>query len=175
MTGGRPGAQIVNRGLGAAASGISILLGVALIVAVFINVANVIGRYGFNHPIEGADEVEVYLMIGLAFLGALVAHIRRRHLRMDVLARRFPAPVARAANLFEALVAVAVCGLMTWVSFNYTNRIWRLGSHSENAHIPMWIPHSMLAIAFALMTLVGVIRLFVAPPPTVLDHPELSS
>jgi C4-dicarboxylate transporter DctQ subunit len=164
----------VNRGLEASATGISLMLGVALMVAVVINVINVIGRYGFNHPIEGADEVEVYLMVGLAFLGALVAHTRRRHLRMDVLARRFPPRVARAVNMAEALVAVGVCGLMTWVSFNYTSRIWRLGSHSENAHIQMWIPHSILAIAFALMTVVGVIRLFVAPPPPAVDHPELS-
>ena len=119
-------------------------------------------------------------MVGLAFLGALVAHIRRRHLRMDVLARRFPPLLARVVNAFEALVAVGVCGLMTWVSFNYTNRIWRLGSHSENAHIPMWIPHSLLAAAFALMTVVGVIRLFIAAPappvdaPVLVDHPELS-
>ncbi len=88
----------INRVLGAAATGVSLLLGVALMIAVVINVVNVIGRYGFNQPIEGADEVEIYLMVGLAFLGALVAHIRGRHLRMDVLARRFSPPVARLVN-----------------------------------------------------------------------------
>ena len=174
MTEVQPITGLINRGLDAAASAISVLLGVALIIAVAINIANVVGRYGFNRPIEGADEVEVYLMVGLAFLGGTVAHIRRRHLRMDVLARRFSPPLARVVNASEALVMVGVCGLMSWVSFNYTSRIWHLNSHSENAHIPMWIPHSMLTTAFTLMTLVGVIRLFVAPAAASVDHPELS-
>ena len=165
----------VNRVLNAAGNAIAALLGVALMLAVVINVINVIGRYVFNSPVEGADEVEVYLMVGLAFLGALVAHIRRRHLRMDVLARRFPPRIARVVNEVEALTAVAVCGLMTWVAFRYTDRIWHLGSHSDNSHTPMWIPHGVLTVSFALMTLVGAIRLVVPPPPVPADHPELSA
>lgn len=148
------------------------LLGAALIVAVIVNVVNVIGRYGFNHAITGADEFQIYLMISMAFLGGLVAHIRCRHLRMDVLTRHFPPGLARLVNGAEALVGVAVCSLMTWISWNYTIKMFRIGSHSENAHIPMWIPHSVLAIAFTLMTLVGLVRLFVraeieaAPAPS---------
>jgi TRAP-type C4-dicarboxylate transport system permease small subunit len=141
------------------------LLGAALIVAVIINVVNVIGRYGFDHAITGADEVQIYLMIGMAFLGGLVAHIRRRHLRMDVLTRHFPPVIARLLQAAEALLALAVCGLMTWVSWNYTVKIFRIGSHSENAHMPMWIPHGVLAIAFTLMTLVSLAGLFIGPPP----------
>ena len=165
----------INGGLTMVANGIALLLGVALMVAVVINASNVVGRYVFNSPIEGADEIEVYLMVTLAFMGALVAHIRRRHLRMDVLARRFPPRLARVVNGAEALTAVAVCGLLSWVSFNYTDRIWRLGSHSDNSHTPMWIPHSVLTVSFALMTVVGAIRLVVPPPPAPADHPELSA
>ena len=164
----------INRGLAALANGVSVLLGLTLIVAVVINIVNVVGRYVFNSPVEGADEVEIFLMIGLAFFGALVAHINGRHLRMDVLARRFPPRGGRAVKALEALVAVVVCGVVSWASFNYTSRIWRLNSHSDNAHIPMWIPHSILTASFTLMTLVGVVRLFVPAPPLPVDHPELS-
>ena len=135
------------------------LLGAALIVAVIINVVNVVARYGFNHAITGADELQIYLMVAMAFLGAVVAHIRRRHLRMDVLTRHFPPLVARWLNGIEALLAIAVCGLMTWISWTYVIKIFKLGSHSENADIPMWLPHSVLAISFTLMTLVGLVRL----------------
>ena len=145
--------------LNGVASFFSRLLGAALIVAVIINVVNVVARYGFNHAITGADELQIYLMVAMAFLGAVVAHIRRRHLRMDVLTRHFPPLVARWLNGIEALLAIAVCGLMTWVSWTYVVKIFKLGSHSENADIPMWMPHSVLAISFTLMTLVGLVRL----------------
>ncbi|HWK45215.1 MAG TPA: TRAP transporter small permease [Stellaceae bacterium] len=144
---------------------VSRLLGVALIAAVILNFVNIVARYGFDHALTGADEFQIYLMVGMAFLGALVAHIRRRHLRMDVLTRHFSPPVARLVDFVEALLAIAVCGLMTWVSWTYTIKIFTIGSHSQNAHIPMWIPHSMLAVSFSLMTLVGVIRLFVRDDP----------
>jgi C4-dicarboxylate transporter DctQ subunit len=159
--------------LGGVATFFSRLLGAALIVAVVVNVVNVIARYGFNHAITGADELQIYLMIGMAFLGGLVAHIRRRHLRMDVLTRHFPPAVARLVNAAEALLAIGVCGLMTWVSWTYTLKIFKIGSHSENAHIPMWMPHSVLAVSFTLMTLVGLVRLVspaelpIAPAPSV--------
>ncbi len=136
------------------------MLGLALMVAVVVNFANVIGRYGFNEPLTGADELQVYLMIGMAFLGGLVAQIRQRHLRMDVLVRAFPPSIARLVNGAEALLTIAVTGLMTWVSWNYTIRIFILGSRSENVGIALWIPHSVLAIAFTLMMLAAIARLF---------------
>jgi C4-dicarboxylate transporter DctQ subunit len=150
--------SVALAGLDSIASFFSRVLGVALIVAVALNFANVVGRYGFNEPLTGVDELQVYLMIGMAFLGGLVAQIRQRHLRMDVLLRAFPAGVARLVNGGEALLTIAVTGLMTWVSWNYTIRIFVLGSRSENAGIPMWIPHSLLAITFTLMTLAALAR-----------------
>ena len=157
-----------QRVLDGGATFFSRLLGTALIIAVIVNVVNVIARYGFNHAITGADEFQIYLMIGMAFLGGLVAHVRRRHLRMDVLTRQFSTKAASALARIEMLLTVAVCSLMTWVSWTYTLKMFRIGSHSENAHIPMWIPHSVLLIAFTLMTIVSVVRLFArneVPPP----------
>ena len=161
----------INGWLARAATGVSVLLGIVLVVAVVTNIVNVVARYVFNSPVEGSDEVEIYLMIAIAFFGALVAHTRGRHLRMDVLATRFPPRFGRVVKAAEALTAVGVCGLVTSVSFNYTSRIWRLGSHSDNAHIPMWIPHSLVTVSFALMTLVSVVRVFV-PPPVLSAEPE---
>lgn len=153
------GKPIPQAALNGVAAFFSRLLGVALIIAVIINFVNVICRYGFNRSLAGADELQVYLMIGMAFLGGLVAHIRRRHLRMDVLVRHFPPVFKRLLDGVEALLAMAICGLMTWVSWTYTLRIFRIGSLSENAHLPLWIPHVVLAISFTLMTVVGLVRL----------------
>jgi TRAP-type C4-dicarboxylate transport system permease small subunit len=38
---------------------------------------------------------------------------------MDVLTRHFSPLVRRVVNGIEALLAIAVCGLMTWVSWTY--------------------------------------------------------
>ena len=73
--------------------GLERLLGAALIVAVLYNFVNVVGRYVFGQTFISADEVQIYIMVYIAFLGAAVATWRRMHLRMDVLVQRLPRSV----------------------------------------------------------------------------------
>ena len=47
-------------------------LGLLVIAAVCLNFANVVGRYVFGQAIFGADEIQTYLMVWMAFLGAVV-------------------------------------------------------------------------------------------------------
>jgi TRAP-type C4-dicarboxylate transport system permease small subunit len=150
---------------------VSRLLGGALLLAVVINFVNIISRYVFNRSLAGVDEVQIYLMIGMTFLGGLTAHICRQHLRMDVLNRYFPPLVARLIEATEALLMIAICALMTCISWNYTVRIFNIGSHSENANIPMWVPHGVLVLSFSLMTLVSLVRLCVRDAQDMEDPP----
>ncbi|CAN5413607.1 hypothetical protein BH09PSE5_BH09PSE5_50410 [soil metagenome] len=131
----------------------------ALIAAVVINVANVIGRYAFGRSIDGVDELQIYLLMALAFFGSVVASIRRQHLRMDVLTRYFPLWMRKAVDSLEAVAAAVLCGFVCWISTQYAVRMYQIGSVSENAHLPMWIPHSVVALAFAGLTIVNAIHL----------------
>ena len=81
--------------------------------------------------------------------------MRGQHLRMDVLNRYFPVELRRFLSTLEALAAVALCGFVCFISSEYAWRIHQIGSVSENGHIPMWIPHSLVAVAFAAMVIVG--------------------
>ena len=62
-----------------------------------LNFTNVLGRYLFGISLLGSDEVQVFIMVGMTFLGAAVVTRRNLHLRMDVLVRFMPAPVPYAA------------------------------------------------------------------------------
>lgn len=69
--------------------------GGALIVCVLLNFANVVARYAFNRAIFGIEEVQVYIVVAICFLGAVVVTFRNGHLRMDALVQRFSARTAR--------------------------------------------------------------------------------
>lgn len=143
----------------AVAARVESVLGAALLAAVALNVVNVVSRYVYGDSITGADEIQIYLMVAMAFIGSAVAAVRHAHLRMDVLTRSLGPGLRILLGRFEALLTVGICGLVTYVATIYTWRIHELDSHSENAHIPMWLPHSLVAIGFALMTLIALIRL----------------
>lgn len=78
---------------------------------------------------------------------------------MDVLTRFFPKRMNRLLAALEAIGAVVLCGFVCFVSASYAERMFQIGTKSENAHIPMWIPHSLVALAFAALTFVGAAEL----------------
>ena len=135
------------------------LVAYALVLAVLVNFANVVARYGFHKPILGADELQIFLMIWMTFLGVVVVTWRRMHLRMDLVAARLPAFARGWLRLAELLVAAVVAALVFGESWRYAARMLEVGRRSDALGIPVWISHSSVAIAFALMGLISVYRL----------------
>jgi TRAP-type C4-dicarboxylate transport system permease small subunit len=133
-------------------------LALAFIVAVCVNFANVVGRYVFDYAFLGAEEAQIYIMVWMTFLGAAVVGWRERHLRMDVLVKLFPAPVRIALRAGELLLLAVLGGFVLVESASYAWRIFALGQVSNTAGIPMWLPHSGVALGFGLLTLFALWR-----------------
>jgi TRAP-type C4-dicarboxylate transport system permease small subunit len=134
------------------------VLAVALLVGICLNFVNVLGRYLFGVVLNGVDEIEIYILIWIAFLGAATVTWRGLHLRMDVLINACPTQFRLIVAAFETIVFVVVAGFVAWQSFRYVERIYALGAVSDIAHIPTWIPHSAIPISFSLMALLVLLR-----------------
>lgn len=139
------------------------ILALAFIVAVLLNFANAVGRYGFGRSIAGADEVQVYIMVAMAFLGAAVVASRRGHLRMDVLAKMLPSPIRIGLRYAEIAATIVLAGFTVFHSYRYAAQMASLGRTSDIASIPMWIPHGTVAVGFALIVVIAFIDLFRRP------------
>jgi len=133
---------------------IEIVLALGFLLAVCLNFLNVIGRYLLGYTPAGTDEIQIYIMVWMAFVGAAVITWRDAHLRMDVLLQRFPAGLRTAVRAFELAVFVIIASFVTVQSFYYVMRMFRLGQVSDLAQIPTWIPHSAVVVGFALMAVV---------------------
>ena len=133
--------------------------GVIFILVVMLNFASAAGRYAAGTPIVGADEVQVFTMIWLIFLGAAIAAMRRAHLRMDVLTAYLSPQLAWWRHLSEALLMVAACALMVWVSADFTLQIYNMEQKSDAAEIPMWLPHLSVVVGFVGMLLCSFLEL----------------
>jgi len=135
------------------------LLGAALIAAVVFNFVNVVGRYILGRTFIAADEVQIYIMVYIAFLGAAVATWRRMHLRMDVLVHRLPRGVQAALAAAELVLTVVLAALVLYVSSGYVAQMAGLDARSQNAGIPMWIPHSAIVVGFGLIAVLAVLQI----------------
>lgn len=134
------------------------VLAVGLLIGISLNVINVVGRYLAGFALNGVDEIEIYILIWIAFLGAALVTWRGSHLRMDVLVMACPPAVRWLVGWFEMMVMLVVTTFVAWQSLKYVERIYALGAVSDIAHIPTWIPHSAIAISFAAMALMVLLR-----------------
>src|SRR5256885_4139719 len=148
----------MNRSIDALAVALEKLLGAALIVAVLYNFVNVVGRYVVGWTFISADEVQIYIMVYIAFLGAAVATWRRLHLRMDVLVHRLPQRVQTVLSVIELGLIIVLAALVLYVSSGYVEQMAGLDARSQNAGIPMWIPHSAIVLGFGLIALLAVLQ-----------------
>src|SRR5262245_51677959 len=139
------------------------MLALAFIFAVLLNFANVVGRYLLGLSLLGADEVQVFIMIAMTFLGAAVVTRRNLHLRMDVLVSFMPRPVRMLLQVLELLLLIGLAGFALTEAFQYAQRMWAIGRTSDMAGVPMWIPHGLVGLGFALMLIAAAWRLMGLP------------
>ncbi len=146
-------------GLHRALDGLERVLGVIFVLVVLLNFASAAGRYLGGKAIVGADEVQVYVMIWLIFLGSAMAALRGSHLRMDVLTSSLRPRLAWWRSVVEMLLIVVVCGGMAVVSARFTLQIFEMGQASDAAEIPMWMPHLSVLVGFAGLAACGLFEL----------------
>jgi TRAP-type C4-dicarboxylate transport system permease small subunit len=147
---------VIDKAFDRVARAIELVLAVAFIFAVLLNFANVVGRYLLGISLIGADEVQIFIMIAMTFLGAAVVTRRNMHLRMDVLVQFFPRPMQILLRVIEQLLLIALAGFVLSQSFFYARQMLRIGRTSDMAGVPMWIPHGLVALGFALILIVAV-------------------
>lgn len=149
------GLALIDRFLDRAARVVEIVLALAFLAAITLNFANVVGRYVLGASILWADEIQIFIMIAMTFIGAAVVTWRRQHLRMDVVARLLPAPVQALLKVVELLLVLVLTGFVMVQAADYTSRMYGIGRTSDTAGVPMWIPHGSVALGFALIALVA--------------------
>jgi len=150
---------MIDKALDLLARIIELALALAFIVAVLLNFTNVLGRYLFGLSLLGSDEVQVFVMVAMTFLGAVVVTRRNEHLRMDVLVRFMPASLRVVLRIAEQLLLILLAGFVLSQSYFYAAQMFRIGRASDMAGVPMWIPHGAVALGFALILLVACGRL----------------
>lgn len=131
----------------------------ALVGAVAINFANVVGRYAFLRPIEWAEEVMLYLMIAAVFLAVPAVTWRGRHIRMDMLVTALEKRQQQAVAAMVQVLLIALSLQMLRAGWPVVSLMATFGQRSEAAHVPMWLVHGFIQFGFALIGIFAAVRL----------------
>src|ERR1700678_3578387 len=101
--------MIFIRGLVAGIQGFTAVL---MLVAVALNFANIVGRYVLFRPIASAEEIMLFLAVGMVFLGNAVVGFEGKQLRMDIILHALPPALRRAFDIAADVAMIVVCVIL---------------------------------------------------------------
>lgn len=139
-------------------TGPRVIIGVLLLVAVAINIANIIVRYVFASSIFWAEEILVYIVLWGVFLGAIAAAYNGDHLKVDLFSVHITGPIKPIVNALVASTLI-VCGVaVASESVQVIAKMAETGQVSVAAGIPIVVPHAALFVGFGLMAVAVLAR-----------------
>jgi len=136
-----------------------VLSGALFLIAVVLNIVNVIGRYVFGIPVFWAEEALTFTVIWIVFLVAGSITYCGAHLNMDLLYSRMPAALQLIIRIAIAL-ALIVCAVYTAMqSWDVVKLHYLTHGVTAGTNIPLVIPHSALLFGFSFMAAAAIVRL----------------
>ncbi|MFQ3621229.1 MAG: TRAP transporter small permease [Spirochaetales bacterium] len=138
---------------------INIMIGLMLAGMVIVVFGNVIFRYFLNMALAWSEEVSRFMLIWLAFMGAVIAYIRNEHLGLDILLRVLPPLGARIVAIVADSLVVTALVIMTRGGIAMTADSFASGWVASSLPIPYGYVYMAAPIATGLMLLESVIKL----------------
>jgi C4-dicarboxylate transporter, DctQ subunit len=127
------------------------LSGIGVVVMAAVIIVDVFLRYFFFKPLLFSDDIGVYCMIYIAFVGAALTLKMRRHIMVDLVYDRLPRRVQLWLDVMTTLVGALVTWIITWQCAAWVLYTYRSGFTSPGIlQTPMWIPMSVVPVGLFL-------------------------
>jgi len=128
-------------------------IGAALAFTSALLFVNVVLRYVFLSPISWAEELALYLMVWIVFVGGSVAVRTRGHIAIDLLPLVLSAAGRRRLAIGVALAALAFFAVFFWYSGEHVLRVRSSGQTTPVMGAPMWLTYLAMPVGSLLMGL----------------------
>ena len=125
-----------------------------------ITFGQVVARYVFNYSFVWALELVTYLFGALIFLGMAYGVRVGSHIGVDALVKTMRPAGVRIVGAIATLLCLVYSCIGLYGSVVYIEKMREIGILAQDLPIEQWIPRSVLAIGFALMTLRFAIALY---------------
>ncbi|MGB3222849.1 MAG: TRAP transporter large permease subunit [Desulforhopalus sp.] len=126
----------IKKSLRALGFGSIVLSGSAILLMMFVIVADVISRNVFNASLQGAIEVVRVLMIVAVFGGMSYTALYGGHIRVDIFINKFSKPVKQSIIAVADLIAFVVIIIIAIGTFGEAQTLWQEQANTGLLRIP---------------------------------------
>lgn len=102
-----------------------------------LTLADVLGRYVFNVSVVGAVELTEVLMVGVIFVGIVLATLAREHVTVDLLTLGFGPRGRRLHRCATHLLAAGISVLLATVTWSTARSALEFGDRTTMLGIPL--------------------------------------
>ena len=110
-----------------------------------------ITRYVLNDSFAWTEEIAVYCLIGVVFVGAAMCVRTCRHIQVDLIYRYLPPRLARVLATFVLTLQVVFFGYVSWLVYKYASLI--SDERMTTIDLPKSIVFYTVLAGFVMMTL----------------------
>jgi TRAP-type C4-dicarboxylate transport system permease small subunit len=143
-----------------------------LALAAVLNFAQVAGRYMFGLSISAFEEISVYLVIWMIFVGVTRADRLGQNIALDIAYNFVTWPTALRLSRLREVLQLVFALLMTAISAWSVLFSWQIGETSvSRLAAPVWIVMAIMPPAFLIIAVRSAVRLARGPKPNV--HAEM--
>ena len=125
-----------------------------LFLMMFLTIADVFLRKVFSKSILGTVEITEFMMVILVFFGLAQAEVINANVRVDILTKRFKENTQRVIEVITQFCCFILFVLLTLYAFDYGVGKISSGEVSQDLWIPMYPFVFILALGFAVLTIV---------------------
>jgi tripartite ATP-independent transporter DctM subunit len=127
---------------------------VFLALMMFLTAADVVGRYIFNTPLNGAFELTEFMMAVAIAFGLSYTQVKKGHVNVDVVIVKFSKRVQAIINSITCLLFFCLFALIAWRLILYAERL-RIGERtSASLYIPVFPFIDLVALGSIILCLV---------------------
>jgi TRAP-type C4-dicarboxylate transport system permease small subunit len=128
---------------------------VTLFGMMMLTVVDVAGRYFFNSPIRGVYELVGFTLVCTGAWGMGYCQIKKGHIRVDFLLKRFSGRIQAALTILANLVGLVAFSLLFWRVILLAEYFLSLkkGNATDTLHVPIAPFVILLATGLGVMAL----------------------
>lgn len=128
-------------------------IGLAIAFASLLLFANVVLRYVFLAPISWAEELSIYLIIWIVFVGGSVLIRTGGHIAVDLLPLALTPPLRRQLQILVLGLALVFFAAFFYYGGIHTLRVRSAGQLTPIMLAPMWLTYLAMPFGSLLMFL----------------------
>jgi TRAP-type transport system small permease protein len=161
-----PGSEsnIVVRATSLTVTASAAVAGVVLVALMLLTVADVVGRYFFNSPLNGVFDLTQFSVLIMTFLSFAYCGFRGAHVMIELLYDRIPKGAQFICRRGSNAVGAVLFAVIAWRAVIQSFDVREFNETSQLLTIPFWPFYYVVAFGAGLFALVLAIKTFTDLP-----------